>query len=151
MFHPKLSFSFHAEVDRDVDIANENWFRIKENKSVFCEVVTRVVAFLAPTLLCCSPLSTVSRCRLLDLPKFLWSSILRSMYRHVCVHTHTLDSGVLIWRTQPYSSSVRIICISQLISMSTPGIWFEARWGRHSRTALEEGSDTSAPQRCPGQ
>lgn len=66
------------------------------------------------------------------------------------VYTHTLDSGVLIWRTQPYSSSVRIICISQLISMSTPGIWFEAKWGRHSRTALEAGSDTSAPQSCPG-
>lgn len=65
------------------------------------------------------------------------------------VYTHTLDSGVLIWRTQPYSSSVRIICISQLISMSTPEIWFEAKWGRHSRTALEAGSDTSAPQSCP--
>lgn len=30
--------------------------------------------------------------------------------------------------------------------MSTPGIWFEARWGRRSRTALQEGSDTPAPQ-----
>lgn len=66
------------------------------------------------------------------------------------MNAHTLDSGVLIWRTQPYSSSVRIICISQLISMSTPGIRFEARWGSHSRTALEAGPDTSAPQSCPG-
>lgn len=53
MFHPKLSFSFHAEVDRAVDIANENRFRIKENKSVLCEVAMSVVAFLLP------PFSTV--------------------------------------------------------------------------------------------
>lgn len=62
-----------------------------------------------------------------------------------------LDSGVLIWRTQPYSSSIRIICISQLISMSTPGIWFEARGGRQRSTALEAGSDISAPQSSPQQ
>ena len=48
MFHPKLSFSFHAEVDRAVDIPNANQFRIKENKSVFCEVAMRVVACLPP-------------------------------------------------------------------------------------------------------
>lgn len=48
VFHPKLSFSFHAEVDRAVDIANENQFRIKENKSVVCEVAITVVAFLLP-------------------------------------------------------------------------------------------------------
>lgn len=53
MFHPKLSFSFHAEIDRAVDIANENRFRIKENKSVLCEVAMSVVAFLLP------PFSTV--------------------------------------------------------------------------------------------
>lgn len=46
------------------------------------------------------------------------------------MYTRTLDSGVLIWRTQPYSCSIGIICVSQLISMSTPGIWFKARGGR---------------------
>lgn len=65
------------------------------------------------------------------------------------VYTYTLDSRVLIWRTQPYSFSVRIICISQLISVSTPGIWFEARGGRQKSTAPEAVSDTSAPQSSP--
>ena len=46
VFHLKLSFSFHAEVDRAVDTANENQLRIKENKSAFCEVAIRVAAFL---------------------------------------------------------------------------------------------------------
>ena len=67
------------------------------------------------------------------------------------MYTCTLDSRVLIWRTQPYSSSTRIICISQLISMSTPGIWFEERGGRQRSTALQAGSDTSAPQSSLGQ
>lgn len=67
------------------------------------------------------------------------------------MYTRTLDSGVLIWRTQPYSSSIRIICISQLISMSTPGIWFEVRGGRQRSTALEATSNISAPQSSPEQ
>lgn len=65
--------------------------------------------------------------------------------------TRTLDSEVLIWRTQPYLSSVRIICISQLISMSTPRIWFEAKGGRRRSTALEAGSNTTSLQSSPGQ
>lgn len=126
MFHPKLSFSFHAEVDRAVDIANENQFRIKENKSVFCEVVMRVAACLpAPPT---SPLSTVTT-GCWTCPNF--SRVLSSgVHIGMFVYTRTLDSGVLIWRTQPYSCSIGIICVSQLISMSTPGIWFKARGGR---------------------
>lgn len=64
------------------------------------------------------------------------------------VYTRMLDSGVLIWRTQPYSSSIGIICISQLISTSTPGM---LRRGEGDRsTTLEAGSHSSAPQSSLG-